>query len=63
MFLLRAALVLGGLAVLTCLMMAILTGQRAYLRWAGRVFLVVLLLVLAALGMRFGGRLAGIAGF
>jgi len=63
MFLLRAALALGGLAVLTCLLMAILTGQRAYLRWAGRVFLVVLLLVLVALGMRFGGRLTGIPGF
>lgn len=63
MFLLRAALALGGLTVLTCLLMAILTGQRRYLGWAGRVFLVVLVLVLVGLGMRFGGRLAGIAGF
>lgn len=62
MLLLRAALAIGGFAVLTCLLMWVFTRQRVYLRWAMRILQAVLILVLVWLGFRFAGRLAGIAG-
>ncbi|MEF8793419.1 hypothetical protein [Thiohalorhabdus sp.] len=57
MFLLRAALALFGLAVLVGLLMWVLTSERVYLRWAGRLALVLLVLALVWLGVIFGSRL------
>ncbi len=60
MLILRAALALGGIAVLTCLLLWVITRQSIYGRWAGRILQVVLILVLVWLGLRFGARLAAL---
>lgn len=60
MFLLRAALVLSGLAVAVGLLMWVITRERAYLRWTWRLIQVLLVLVLIWLGLLFGGRLLAV---
>ena len=57
MFLLRLALVLCGLGVLASLLLWVVTRDRRYLRWAGRILLISLILALFLLGLLFGGRL------
>ncbi|MFB6259850.1 MAG: hypothetical protein ABEJ96_09315 [Thiohalorhabdaceae bacterium] len=63
MFLLRAALALSGLAVLVGLLMWVLTSERVYLRWTGRLALVLLVLALVWLGLMFGARLLALKPF
>ena len=60
MFLLRAALAVLGLAVLAGLLMWVLTRERAYLRWTGRLAQVLLILVLVWLGLMVGARLLAV---
>ena len=60
MFLLRAALALAGLGVLAGLLMWVLTRERVYLRWTGRLLQVLLVLILLWLGILFGGRLLAV---
>ena len=60
MFLLRAALAVLGLAVLAGLLMWVLTRERVYLRWTGRLAQVLLILVLVWLGVMFGARLLAV---
>lgn|GEM_PF-6566726 len=60
MFLLRAALVLFGLAVLVGLLMWVITRERVYLRWTARLAQILLVLVLLWLGLIFGGRLLAV---
>jgi hypothetical protein len=59
-FLLRAALVLFGLAVLVGLLMWVITRERVYLRWTARLAQILLVLVLVWLGLIFGGRLLAV---
>jgi len=59
-FLLRAALVLFGLAVLVGLLMWVITRERVYLRWTARLAQILLVLVLLWLGLIFGGRLLAV---
>ena len=60
MFLLRAALAIAGLAVVAGLLMWVLTRDRLYLRWTGRLAQVLLVLVLVWLILMFGGRLLAV---
>lgn len=60
MFLLRASLALAGLAVVAGLLMWVLTRDRLYLRWTGRLAQVLLVLVLVWLILMFGGRLLAV---
>jgi hypothetical protein len=59
-FLLRASLALAGLAVVAGLLMWVLTRDRLYLRWTGRLAQVLLVLVLVWLILMFGGRLLAV---
>lgn len=63
MFILRAAIALTGLAVLVGLLMWVLTSDRVYLRWSGRLALVALVLALVWLGVMFGARLLAVKPF
>jgi len=60
MFLLRAALVLSGLAVAVGLLLWVVTRERLYLRWTWRLLQVLLVLMLIWLGLLFGGRLLAV---
>lgn len=60
MLVLRLTLALGGLALLVSLLLWVVTRDRVYLRWFGRILQVVLLLLALFLGWRFGARLLGL---
>jgi hypothetical protein len=62
MLVLRLALALGGLALLVCLLLWVITRDRRYLRWSGRILQVLLVLLLLLLALMFGGRLLAVRG-
>jgi len=58
---LRLILFLGGLSLLAALLLWAITRQRVYLRWFGRIFQVVLILLLVFFLYLFGARLLAVA--
>jgi cytochrome c biogenesis protein CcdA len=62
MLVLRLALVLAGLGLLASLLLWVITRDRRYLRWAGRLLQILLLLILLFLALLFGGRLLATRG-
>ncbi|HKJ88071.1 MAG TPA: hypothetical protein VKA48_06150 [Gammaproteobacteria bacterium] len=61
MLVLRLILFLGGLSLLAALLLWAITRQRVYLRWFGRIFQVVLILLLVFFLYLFGARLLAVA--
>ena len=62
MLVLRLALALAGLGLLASLLLWVITSDRRYLRWAGRLLQILLLLALLFLALLFGGRLLATRG-
>jgi len=62
MLVLRLALALGGLAFVASLLLWVVTRDRRYLRWSGRILQVLLVLLLLFLALLFGGRLLAVRG-
>jgi hypothetical protein len=57
MLVLRMAVAAGAAASLVAVLLWLITGRRAFLRAGGRILLITAILILAYVGLLFGGRL------